>query len=50
MPEDVFRQVRFTFVSEISQVLKIMLAKPPKAPAKMTVIPRKKTLRKGAAE
>ena len=50
VPEDVFRQVRFTFVSEISQVLKIMLAKPPKAPAKMTVIPRKKTLRKGAAE
>ncbi|MBR4663137.1 MAG: endopeptidase La [Lentisphaeria bacterium] len=47
VPEDVLRQVKFTFVSEISQVLKIMLAKPPekKAPA-----PRKKTVRKGAAK
>ena len=33
VPEDVLRQVKFHFVSEIGQVLKIMLAKPPKSPA-----------------
>jgi len=51
VPEDVLRQVKFTFVSEIGQVLKIMLAKPPKAPMKKKApAPRKKTVRKGSAE
>ena len=51
VPEDVLRQVKFTFVSEISQVLKIMLARPPKTPTKKKVpAPRKKTVRKGAAK
>ena len=51
MPEDVLRQVKFTFVSEISQVLKIMLAKPPKTlPKKKTPAPRKKTVRTGTAK
>ena len=51
VPEDVLRQVKFAFVSEISQVLEIMLAKPPKAPPKKkTPAPRKKTIRKGAAK
>lgn len=44
VPEDVLRQVKFTFVSEITQVLEIMLAKPPKK----TPAPRKKTVRKGS--
>jgi len=39
IPEDVMKQVKFHFVSEIAQVLKIMLTKP--SPAK------KKTVRKG---
>ena len=34
VPEDVLRQVKFHFVSEIGQVLKIMFAKPPKSPEK----------------
>ena len=50
VPEDVLRQVKFTFVSEIDQVLKIMLAKPPKTPAKKTAAPRKKTAGKGTAK
>ncbi|MBE6373087.1 MAG: endopeptidase La [Lentisphaerae bacterium] len=51
VPEDVLRQVKFTFVSEISQVLKIMLAKPPKTPPKKKApAPRRKTVRKGAAK
>jgi ATP-dependent Lon protease len=50
VPEDVLRQVKFTFVSEISQVLKIMLTKPPKAPAKKSAAPRRKNVRKGTAE
>ena len=50
VPEDVLRQVKFTFVTEIPQVLKIMLAKPPKAPAKKTAALQKKTTRKGTAK
>ena len=51
VPEDVLRQVKFTFVSEISQVLRIMLAKPPKTPPKKKApAPRRKTVRKGAAK
>ena len=50
VPEDVLRQMKFHFVSGIDQVLKIMLAKPPKAPAKKSAAPRKKTAGKGAAK
>ncbi len=46
VPEDVLRQVKFTFVSEIAQVLKIMLAKP----AKKTAASGKKAAGKGTAK
>ena len=39
IPEDVMKQVKFHFVSEIAQVLKIMLSKPPRT--------QKQTARKG---
>ena len=49
VPEDVMKQVHFHFVSEISEVLKIMLAKPPRKTAKKAV--RKTAVRKkGAAK
>ena len=48
VPEDVLRQVKFHFVSEIDQVLKIMLAKPPKSPEKKSA-PRKKITKKGTS-
>ena len=44
IPEDVMKQVRFHFVSEIGQALKIMLA----APDRKTAGKKKKTARKGA--
>ena len=37
VPEDVMKQVHFHFVSEIREVLKIMLAKPPRKTAKKAV-------------
>ena len=49
VPEDVMKQVRFHFVSEIREVLKIMLAKPPRKTAKKAV--RKAPVRrKGASK
>ena len=45
VPEDVLRQVKFHFVSEIDQVLKIMLAKPPEKKS----APRKKITKKGTS-
>ena len=49
VPEDVMKQVHFHFVSEIREVLKIMLAKPPRKTAKKAV--RKTAVRrKGAAK
>ena len=47
IPEDVMKQVRFHFVSEIGQALKIMLSAPEKTGAK-TVRKKKKTAPKGA--